>query len=124
MDAGFAEEISAFSQLPLQSVSIALLLACFFGGILGLERETRDKPAGLRTHILVSLAAAAFALLTRDYFQRAEAPEEAVFDVVRGVAGGGAVLAAGTIIAGKRSVRGLTTGAGMWLAAAVGLACG
>jgi putative Mg2+ transporter-C (MgtC) family protein len=111
------------------SVIVArLLLATIFGAAIGFEREWRNRPAGLRTHILVCVAAATFAILT---IEIVHAPmfmkDTARFDpirVVEAVTAGVAFLAAGTILFARGQVHGLTTGAGMWLAGAIGVACG
>lgn len=105
-----------------------LMLAIVFGGALGIDRELRQKAAGLRTHILVSLAAAIFTLITFEiFFEMNELMAEPRSDAIRiieAVTAGVAFLAAGTIIQSGGAVQGLTTGASMWLAGAVGLACG
>jgi len=112
------------SQLQtLAHVCIAMLL----GAAIGFDRELEEKPAGLRTHMLVSLAAATFAILAFEIVERATAEGVSNPDPVRiieAVTAGVAFLAAGTIIRGGGRVHGLTTGAAMWLAGAVGLACG
>lgn len=105
-----------------------LLLAAIFGGAIGFEREWRNRPAGLRTHILVCVAAATFAILTMEIMHAPMFDKEtARFDpirVVEAVTAGVAFLAAGVVIFTKGEVHGLTTGAGMWLAGAIGVACG
>jgi putative Mg2+ transporter-C (MgtC) family protein len=105
-----------------------LLLAAVFGAAIGFEREWRNRPAGLRTHILVCVAAAIYALLT---IEIVHAPmfvrEGSQFDpirIVEAVTAGVAFLAAGIVIFTKGEVHGLTTGAGMWLAGAIGVAAG
>jgi putative Mg2+ transporter-C (MgtC) family protein len=105
-----------------------LLLAAAFGAVIGFEREWRNRPAGLRTHIMVCVAAATFAILT---IEITHAPmfdrDEARFDpirVVEAVTAGVAFLAAGVVIFTKGEVHGLTTGAGMWLAGAIGVSSG
>jgi putative Mg2+ transporter-C (MgtC) family protein len=111
------------------SVIVArLLLATVFGAVIGFEREWRNRPAGLRTHILVCVASATFAILT---IEIVHAPmflkDTARFDpirVVEAVTAGVAFLAAGTILFARGQVQGLTTGAGMWLAGAIGVSCG
>lgn len=98
------------------------------GGAIGFERGWRQRRAGLRTHILVCLAAAMIGILT---IEIAHAPafacEGAAADPIRAVeavTAGVAFLAAGTILFTRGEVQCLTTGAGMWLAGAVGLSCG
>jgi putative Mg2+ transporter-C (MgtC) family protein len=109
-------------------IAARLLLAAAFGAAIGFEREWRNRPAGLRTHILVCVAAATFAILT---IEIVHAPmfsvEGATYDplrVVEAVTAGVAFLAAGVVIFTKGEVHGLTTGAGMWLAGAIGVASG
>jgi putative Mg2+ transporter-C (MgtC) family protein len=113
---------------PLHEIVISLVLAVLFGGAIGMDRELRQKAAGLRTHILVSLAAAIFTLITFEIFfemsELMEAPRSDAIRIIEAVTAGVAFLAAGTIIQSRDSVQGLTTGASMWLAGAVGLACG
>lgn len=109
-----------------------LVLAAILGALIGLEREWRKRPAGLRTHILVCLATATFAVLTIEIvhapmFRLDEVKDAIKVDpirVVEAVTAGIAFLAAGTIIFSRGEVQGLTTGAGMWLAGAIGLAAG
>lgn len=111
------------------SVIVArLLLAALFGAAIGFEREWRNRPAGLRTHILVCVAAAIYALLVIEITHAPMfAKDEARFDpirVVEAVTAGVAFLAAGIVIFTRGEVHGLTTGAGMWLAGAIGVAAG
>lgn len=115
------------------SVIVArLLLATIFGAAIGFEREWRNRPAGLRTHILVCVASATFAILTVEIVHAPMFTTEAMKDaikvdpirIVEAVTAGVAFLAAGVVIFTKGQVHGLTTGAGMWLAGAIGVACG
>ena len=105
-----------------------LLLAALFGAAIGFEREWRNRPAGLRTHVLVCVAAATFAILTIEIMHapmfRSEVAQFDPIRVVEAVTAGIAFLAAGTILFSRGEVRGLTTGAGMGLAGAIGVACG
>jgi putative Mg2+ transporter-C (MgtC) family protein len=122
------EEFGHSTYISFPVIVARLLLAALFGAAIGFEREARNRPAGLRTHILVCVAAATFGILTVEIshasmFMR----EEARFDPIRAVeavTAGIAFLAAGTILFSKGEVQGLTTGAGMWLAGAIGLAAG
>ena len=114
--------------LPFQVIVVRLLAAGVLGALVGLEREVRNHPAGLRTHLLVTLAAAVFAILGieivhTDQFDSGTAQLDPL-RLIEAVTAGVAFLAAGTIIFSRGRVRGLTTGAGMWLSGAVGLACG
>jgi putative Mg2+ transporter-C (MgtC) family protein len=112
---------------PLQTV-LRILMAVVVGCLIGLDRELRNKPAGMRTHILISLAAAVFTLITFElHMQFAGQEGERTADPVRiieAVTAGVAFLAAGAIIQSRGNVQGLTTGANMWLAGALGVACG
>jgi putative Mg2+ transporter-C (MgtC) family protein len=113
-------------------IAARLLLAAAFGAAIGFEREWQNRPAGLRTHILVCVAAAIFAILTVEIvhapmFVENAAKEAVKFDpvrVVEAVTAGVAFLAAGVVIFTRGQVHGLTTGAGMWLAGAIGVASG
>jgi putative Mg2+ transporter-C (MgtC) family protein len=98
-----------------------------FAAAIGWEREWRRKPAGLRTHILVSLGSAAFVLVALrtapgEVANAASATQVDLSRVIQGVAGGIGFLGAGTIIQSRGNVEGLTTAASLWLAAALGIA--
>ena len=103
---------------------IRLVAAVGVGALIGLDRELRHKPAGLRTMALVSLGSAVFVLTAVDSAdgQSHDAASRAIQGVVTGVGflGAGAILRGDTEI----SVRGMTTAASIWLAAASGIACG
>jgi putative Mg2+ transporter-C (MgtC) family protein len=104
-----------------------LLAACVLGAILGVDREILSRPAGIRTFMLVSLAAATFTVITFELLARAQAEGASNVDpirVIEAVTAGVAFLAAGAIIQGRGKVHGVTTGAGLWLAGAIGTACG
>ncbi len=111
--------------LPQHIIAIRLLLAAVFGALIGLEREVHTAGAGLRTHILVSVAAALFTILAFEIFHTLEGGPNTNADPIRAVeavTAGIAFLGAGAIFRQGSGVQGLTTGAGMWLAGAVGLA--
>jgi len=111
---------------PLPVMALRLLAACLLGGLIGLEREFRHKPAGLRTHIMVALAAAGFTVVTFEVFQSEldrGASNADPLRLVEAIVAGIAFLGAGAIIQARGSVQGLTTGTGMWVAGAVGFAC-
>jgi putative Mg2+ transporter-C (MgtC) family protein len=109
--------------LSYGEVFLRLGAAVCAGALIGLDRELRHKPAGLRTLALVSLGSALFVLETLD---PAQAYTDATSRVIQGVVTGVGFLGAGSIIRGhsEESVRGLTTAASIWLAAATGIACG
>lgn len=116
------------TELPLVEIAIRLGGAALAGMILGIEREWREKPAGLRTHMLVSLAAAAFTIISFElYHVSLDISSESSADpirVIEGVVAGVAFLGAGVIIQSRGDVRNLTTGATIWMSGATGLACG
>ena len=116
------------TSLPLSSIVLRLFVAMICGGAIGCEREWRSRAAGLRTHILVCLSAAIVALLTieivhYDIFQGEEVRMDPL-RLIEAVTAGVAFLAAGMIVYSKGEVQGLTTGAGLWFAGSIGLACG
>jgi putative Mg2+ transporter-C (MgtC) family protein len=100
-----------------------LLLAAAAGAAIGIEREMKDRPAGLRTHMLTALASAVFTILTFEIYEASKSTSDPI-RVIEAVTAGVAFLAAGAIIQGRTGVYGLTTGAGMWMAGALGVACG
>ena len=123
-----AVEFGHSTWLPFPVIIVRLMLAALLGAVVGFEREWQSRPAGLRTHILVCVAAATFAILT---IEIVHAPmfekDTGRFDpirIVEAVTAGVAFLAAGVVIFTKGEVHGLTTGAGMWLAGAIGVGCG
>lgn len=126
------EEFGHPTYTPFFVIIVRLLLAALFGAAIGFEREWRNRPAGLRTHILVCVAAATFAILTIEIVHSPMFAIDATkgatrvdpIRAVEAVTAGIAFLAAGTILFARGHVQGLTTGAGMWLAGAIGLASG
>lgn len=105
----------------LFDMSLRLVVAMVLGGIIGLERDYRAKDAGFRTHFLVAVGSALFTLLSMYGFA------EGVRDTSRvaaQVVSGIGFLGAGLIVFQKNVVHGLTTAAGLWVTAAVGMACG
>ena len=125
-------EFAHAGHLPFPVIAARMLLAAALGAAIGFEREWRNRPAGLRTHVLICIAAATFGILAIEIvhasaFQAKSVAEEVKVDplrVIEAVTAGVAFLAAGTIILARGEVHGLTTGAGMWLAGSVGLSCG
>jgi putative Mg2+ transporter-C (MgtC) family protein len=103
-------------------VIVRLSAATLLGGLVGVERERMGKAAGLRTHMLVSLGAAIFALVPREI----GLSDGDMGRVVQGVAAGIGFIGGGAILkmSDREEVKGLTTAAGIWLTAAVGLAAG
>lgn len=107
-----------------------LMLASFLGGLIGLEREIHGRPAGFRTHLLVSLGACLFTITSIEFYRIfgnftgsgpvGVDPGRIAAQVVTGIG----FLGAGAIIRERASIRGLTTAACLWVAAALGIACG
>lgn len=122
------EDMLEAPALPAEVIFARLLGAVFFCGLIGLEREARARPAGLRTHMLVGLAAALYCLIMIEMIAAAGAePNNIAMDPLRllsAVTSGVAFLAAGLIVFARGKVRGLTTGASLWLTAAVGVGAG
>jgi putative Mg2+ transporter-C (MgtC) family protein len=110
---------------PQHIIAVRLLIAALLGGIIGFEREAQNGSAGLRTHILIALAACLFTSLAFEIYAIALEGGAQNPDPIRAVeatTAGIAFLGAGAIFQQRGNVRGLTTGAGMWLAGAVGVA--
>ena len=108
-------------------IFLRFTVATVTGGLIGLNRQYRHKPAGLRTHALVALgAAAATALVAWSTDSSGIAHVDAMSRVVQGIITGIGFLGAGVILRTEsgRSVHGLTTAASIWLAACLGCACG
>ena len=108
---------------------IRLVVGTVLGGVIGYERDVHGRPAGLRTHLIVALASTTFMLVSTHfvYFQHYTKDDLVTVDTSRiaasvvtgiGFLGGGAILRTGL------SVQGLTTAAGLWLVAAIGLSAG
>lgn len=131
MNSLIAELSRAFEPLdsmPLDVAAIRLVAALVLGGIIGWDREVNARAAGLRTHMLISLAAATFAIVAMELTSFEAAPDARLqmdpLRLIEAVTSGVAFLAAGSIIITGASVRGVTTGASMWLCGAIGLCCG
>jgi len=115
--------------LSLGEVTLRLAVAAVLGGAIGVERELREREAGLRTHLLVSVGSALFTLVSaygfHDFLVNGGAlvrtdPTRIAAQIVSGIG----FLGAGAIIRQGLSVRGLTTAATLWLVAAIGMAAG
>ena len=115
-------------QLAFWELLLRLAAPTAFGALLGWERESADKPAGLRTHMLVGLGASCFTLVGLSLFHQVADGElgEGMdpIRVVEGVATGIGFLGAGTILKKGDDSKGLTTAAGVWAVGAIGAACG
>ncbi len=113
-----------FQDLNMVSVAVRLLMALVFGGVIGLERGANRHPAGFRTHILVCVGST-LAMMTNvyvfDLWGSVTDPVRLGAQVITGVG----FLGAGTILlTGRHRIRGLTTAAGLWASACLGLAIG
>lgn len=97
-----------------------LLLAAAFGAAVGIEREYRQKPAGLRTNILIAVGSALFTILSLEMVPKGVDESRVVGQIVTGIGflGGGAILRSG------ESIHGMTTAATIWVNAAIGAAAG
>jgi putative Mg2+ transporter-C (MgtC) family protein len=124
----WAEEFLGGLHMPLQLIAVRLVGAALLCAVIGFEREATNHAAGLRTHMLVGLAAAAYAIVTLEiveiYGDRGEAIRMDPVRLVEATTAGVAFLAAGMIFMSQGKVKNLTTGAMMWLSAAIGLAAG
>ena len=124
-----ARGVQIVPDISLGEITIRLLVAAALSGAIGIERELRDRVAGLRTHMLVGVGAALFTLVSAyawsDFiFDRDQGtvydPTRIAAQIVTGIG----FLGAGAILRQGLSVRGLTTAAGLWVVAAIGIACG
>jgi len=113
---------------PEWIIAIRLGLACLLGGLIGLEREIGRHDAGIRTHILVALGSCVFTLVAWELYQHIRHIEQPAtgdpIRIIEAVTAGAGFLAAGIVFQSGAKVHGLTTGAGVWTAAAIGVACG
>ncbi len=103
-------------------LTVRLIVAMIFGAVIGIQRERAGKPAGLRTHMLVALGAAVFIIASGEFGMNADS----ISRVIQGLVTGIGFLGAGAILKlyDKRAVEGLTTAAGIWMTAALGVAVG
>lgn len=122
-------------EITIYAVIFKILLSIIVGGLIGIEREYKNRPAGMRTHILVSVGATIIALIQITIAQSAT---EAVIDypslasattidqsrLIAQIVSGIGFLGAGTIIVNRKSITGLTTAASLWVGAALGIAIG
>ena len=100
---------------------VPLVTAVVLGGLIGLEREIHRKPAGLRTNIMICLAAAVFTLIGRELSSSSNAE---MTRLLAGVITGVGFIGGGALIQDRKGVHGLTTAATIWLVAAIGVLCG
>jgi len=106
----------------LARIAIRLLAAAILGAIVGLQRETTHKPAGLRTHMLVSLSTAGFVISSAALGLSGEGVSRVIQGIVTGIGfiGGGSILK----LSDQHEVKGLTTAASVWMTSAIGVTVG
>ena len=109
-------EYEIFKSLDIELI-FRLVLATALGSLIGYEREAKNRPAELRTHMLVSLGAAIFSMISVSF-------EQDPTRIAAGIVAGIGFLGAGSIISSKQNVKGLTTAATLWIVAAIGLSIG
>ena len=130
-----ASVLSYLRELNIVTMMLRILLAVLCGGLIGLERERKNRPAGFRTYMLTALGATLTVLLSLQLDQMLHGPWRALAESIGATqdvsrfgaeaAKGIGFLGAGTIIiTARQQVKGLTTAAGLWAAAIIGLACG
>ncbi len=105
-----------FANIEFETI-FQLLLAIALGALIGFQRELRHRPAGLRTHMLVSLGATIFTVISLSF-------DIEPARVAAGIVAGIGFLGAGSIIAHKGHIRGITSAATLWVVAAIGLSVG
>lgn len=103
-------------------ILLRMVAAVVFGFLVGMQREKAGKPAGVRTHMLVSLATAIVVLACAGMGMQYDAQSRVIQGIVTGIGfiGAGSILK----LSAERDIQGLTTAAGLWLTAAIGIACG
>lgn len=111
--------------LDTLDIILRLSAAALIGCALGLNRELRNKAAGMRTHAMVAIGAA-LVTLTAIYLSRTDPTADAISRVIQGIVAGVGFLGAGAILKTDREyeIRGLTTAATIWVVASLGIACG
>ncbi|HKV35568.1 MAG TPA: MgtC/SapB family protein [Pyrinomonadaceae bacterium] len=105
-----------------ERVLLRMVVAVLLGGLVGIQREKSGKPAGVRTHMLVCLATAVVVLACAGMGMGYDAQSRVIQGIVTGIGfiGAGSILK----LSEERDIQGLTTAAGLWLTAAIGIACG
>jgi putative Mg2+ transporter-C (MgtC) family protein len=123
MDIILEEILSGFPDVR-QTASLVsrMMIAMILGAVIGAQRESSGKPAGLRTHMLVAMGGALFVLAPLQFGMDLDDMSRVIQGIVTGIGfiGGGAILK----LQEKRAIEGLTTAAGIWITAAVGIAAG
>ncbi len=106
--------------MPALDVMLRLLLAAALGAAIGVEREYRQKPAGLRTNILIALGSALFTMMSIEIGRASGTPDRIAAQLVSGIG----FLGAGAILRSGKTVHGMTTAATIWVNAGIGMAAG
>ncbi|SFB48418.1 putative Mg2+ transporter-C (MgtC) family protein [Rhizobium sp. NFR07] len=123
-----ANEFAHEAPVSIEVLIVRLLGAALFCGLIGLERETSDNAAGLRTNMLIGLAACVFTLvglqIMHEFGNQPNTVQMDPMRLIEAVTAGIAFLAAGVVFQMRGDVKGLTTGASMWLSGAIGLCVG
>lgn len=115
------------TNIPIVEMVARLAIAALCGMAIGWEREAQRQEAGLRTHMLVGLGSAAFMVAILELSISGDGGRSASVDpsrVYQGLIGGIGFIGAGAIIQSRGNVHGLSTGAGIWIVGAIGVACG
>ena len=118
------ESFSFFREMTPLSVMLRILIAVVFGGLVGLEREYKRRPAGFRTHILICLGACITTMTSQFLVMVMDYPVDLSRLGAQVVAGIGFIGAGTIIVTREQRVKGLTTAAGLWSCAILGLAVG
>ena len=122
------QNVGAFvNALTPGEIGLRVGAALLMGALVGLERERKQRPAGFRTMILVSLGSAAFMMIGAEIVGstgQTSTGQAEMSRVIQGLIGGIGFLGAGAVIQNKKAVRGMTTAAAIWVTAAIGAACG
>ena len=115
-------------RVSIQEASLRLVLAIVLSGLVGIDREVKHKPLGLRTNMLVALGAASFSLISMHLVHvLGSGPSTIQIDpgrVMEAIVGAIGFLGAAAIIQGRFELFGATTGASIWVVGAIGMACG
>lgn len=128
MPKALAEELSMSMSMPLEVMVLRIVGAAILCGLIGLERELSVNNAGLRTNMLIGVAAAMLCVITLEMMHTlsplTDASRMDPIRLIEAVTAGVAFLAAGVVVYTRGDVKGLTSGASMWLAGAIGLSAG
>lgn len=110
------------SAAQAERMLLRVVMAVVLGGLVGIQRERVGKPAGVRTHMLVCLGTAVVVLACAGVGMQHDAQSRVIQGIVTGIGfiGAGSILK----LSEERDIQGLTTAAGLWLTAAIGIACG